>query len=240
MKRNIIKYLTIFIFLGVFTSCEKNIITADINTGITYYPKFEMAGDGVMFIDLGETYTDPGVTATENGVDIPVEVTGDIVNPDVIGKYVVIYSSVNADGYAGTVERVVWVVDNGDLTSGLSGIYTSTIVRNEVGGSAYTDLEYILIWETETAGVFMLSDAIGGYYDLGRGYGADYRAEGMTITVNDLSTNDFTYGGSVGVGTFGGLVDMTAFSVTAPSTINFTSNWDAGYEFVVTLTKVQF
>ena len=95
-----------------------------------------------------------------------------------------------------------------------------------------------MIWKTG-ADTYEISDAIGGYYAIGRAYGNDYMATGMSITANDISANDFTFGSPIGVGAFGGALTMDNMSVDAGAkTIDFQSSWDAGYKFVVTLTQV--
>ena len=87
--------------------------------------------------------------------------------------------------------------------------------------------------------VYQLSDAIGGYYDFGRGYGFHYAGTGMTVTANDIPGNDFTYGANIGVGAFGGDLAMTAFSVDAANrTINLTTEWSFGFTFEVELIQV--
>jgi hypothetical protein len=84
-----------------------------------------------------------------------------------------------------------------------------------------------------------MSDGIGGYYAIGRAYGNDYAAP-MDIIANDIPTNNFTIPNYT-VGTFGGVVDNTEFTVNAEAgTIHFVSDWDSGYTFDVTLEQVQF
>lgn len=246
MKKNIFILLS-FLAL-ILVSCNKEKESAGLSS-LTYFPEFTMSGEAEYFLGVGEAFTDPGVIAEENGVEIPVtsEVEGSFfgyvgatVPTDNADKYVITYTAINSDGYPGTAERTVWVIETGDLVSSIAGLYSSTIVRNgDVGNPQYTDLEFIMISDNGD-GTYNLSDAIGGYYDLGRGYGAAYRASGLLITANDIPTNDFTFNDPIPVGAFGGSLVMTAFTVDAGSgTISFTGDWDAGYVFEVTLTQVQ-
>ena len=244
MKKNII--LLISFLALILASCgEKK--SADVSS-ITYFPEFTMSGDAEYFLSVGDLFTDLGVTAEENGVEIPVSssvagdffgYSGDNVDTDAADKYIITYTATNSDGYDGTTQRTVWVIENGDMVNSIAGLYTSYIERNgDVGNPAYTDLEYIMISDNGD-GTYNLSDAIGGYYDLGRGYGADYRAAGLLITANDISANDFSFNDPISVGAFGGSLTMTEFTVDAGTkTISFTSEWDFGYTFVVTLTQV--
>lgn len=244
MKKNII--LLISFLALILASCgEKK--SANVSS-ITYFPEFAMNGDAEYFLSVGEAFTEPGVTAEENGVSIPVTSTvagdffgysGDAVNTDAADKYIITYSATNSDGYDGTTQRTVWVIENGDMVNSIAGLYTSYIERNgDVGNPQYTDLAYIMISDNGD-GTYNISDAIGGYYDLGRGYGADYRAAGLVITATDIPGNEFSFNDPIGVGAFGGNLTMTEFIVNAGTkTINFTSEWDFGYTFVVTLTQV--
>ena len=42
----------------------------EINSTITNYPIMTLIGDKIVFVPLGSTYNDPGITATENGTQI--------------------------------------------------------------------------------------------------------------------------------------------------------------------------
>jgi hypothetical protein len=229
------------------TACEKNYETDDLSQ-ITNYPVFEMTGASVVLAKLGEPYVDQGCTATEGDAEITVTMSvkglfsgfsGTAPNTDQADKYVITYTATNSDGFANTVQRIVWVAGEGDLTSSIEGLYLSTVVRNGASGAQYTNMQYVLIWK-KNGNVYEISDAIGGYYDIGRAYGDGYRAAGMTITANNIPANDFSFGGPIGVGAFGGVLTMDAMAADAGAgTIGFTSSWDAGYTFVVTLTQVE-
>lgn len=246
MKKIYFKTLSIFLVVlaaSVFSSCEKDKETEGISK-ITYFADFKMQGSSEIFLPLGSTFTDPGVKATENNVEIEVKqtITGDYfpataVDGSAPNKYVITYKATNKDGFDGSAERVVYVVSTGDLVSSIEGLYTSTVVRNGVASAQYTDMAYIMIKKVG-ANQYEITDGIGGYYDLGRGYGADYRASGVTITDNGggsyATTADF------GVGAFGGKANITGFTVNAGAkTISFVTDWEAGYTFEVTLTQVQ-
>jgi hypothetical protein len=241
------KLIGLFFIAAVLISCEKNVDSDGISK-ITYYPTFEMVGDDFQIIPLGTPYTDPGISATENGQDLPVTTTvtgtiqdysGSAVNSDLANEYLIDYSATNSDGFQGSASRVVWVVSTGDLVTSIEGLYTSTVVRNGVVSAQYADMEYVMIYKTGD-NTYQISDGIGGYYDLGRGYGPGYRAVPAEITAVDIPGNSFTFGPSFGVGAFGGSADITAFSVDpVAKTISFTTVWDGGpYTFEVVLTQV--
>jgi len=248
MKRNIFKYLLMLtVISGLFSSCEKKVETEGITEKITYYPKFDYKGDEVVLHELGSAFVDPGVTASENGANIVLSLAvegyytgykGTEVNGNVADKYHITYSAVNVDGFSGTAERVVFVAKTGDFVNSIEGLYTSTVVRNGSAGAQYRNMGYIIVSKV-SGNTYSISDAIGGYYDLGRAYGNAYRSDGLTVSA-DLSTSSFSVVSQAsGVGVFGGNLETGAFSVNPTNkTIYFESNWDAGYFFQVTLTQV--
>ena len=242
MKNLKVIYIVCLLFAFGFSGCEKDY--EDLYT-ITNYPTFEMTGEEVIINPFGASFTDPGIKATEAGQEIPVTttVTGDFFggtsfDPNVTERYLYTYSATNSDGYPGSISRYVYNINNGDLVTSIEGLYTSTVVRNGAASPQYTDMEYVVISKTGE-NTYMLSDAIGGYYDIGRDYGATYRAPGLTITANNIAADSFTFN-TTEVGTFGGVVEMKSMTVDpANKTIVFTSDWDAGYSFEVTLKQVQ-
>jgi len=242
MKKNIIKYLVLsIVFIGFLSSCKKDVITNDVSS-ITYYPEFTYNGDAVVAFEAGSVFVDPGISAEENGVEIPVSMevsgifrgySGDAVQMDTPDRYEITYSAVNSDGYTGNQYRTVWIAKTGDLTTSLEGLYIS----NTVYGIPYSNLHYIIIWEV-SPNVYAINDAVGGTYDLGRGYGPNYAAVGGTFTVNDMATNDFGYSDSVFPG-FGNACSMSGLTVNAATkTLHYTAVGDWGGTFDVTLTQV--
>jgi hypothetical protein len=236
----------LFIVLSV-VSCEKN-IDSDGLSKITYYPDFEMSGDELILLPSGASYTEPGIIARENGQEIEVTTTvqgtiqsfsGSTIDTELDNEYLITYSATNSDGFSGIASRSVWVATTGDLVTSIEGLYTSTVVRNNVVSNQYKDMGYILIYKTGV-NTYEISDGIGGYYDLGRGYGPTYRAIPAEVTAVDIPSNNFTYGGTFGVGAFGGSSEMSGLTVDpVAKTISFTTVWDGGpYTFKVTLTQV--
>ena len=242
MKNLRIIYLLTAVLAFALSGCEKKY---DELYRTTYYPSFEMTGDEVVFNPFGTNFTDPGIKATEAGKEIPVTtvISGDFFggtsfNANAADRYLYTYTATNSDGYAASSSRLVYNVNTGDLVNSIEGLYTSTVVRNKVVNKQYADMKYVMIAKT-AANTYVLSDAIGGYYDIGRSYGAAYRAPGMTVTSSNIPGNSFTFGNAE-VGSFGGAVTMNSMTVDAAAkTIVFESSWDAGYTFVVTLKQVQ-
>lgn len=245
MKKYI--YITFLILTGAFVldGCKKNLETEGLSR-VTYYPDFKFQGDEVMFVKQGSTFTEPGVTATENGKSINVSTTvtgqytgytGTTLNTSAADKYTISYNAVNKDGYTGSVTRTVYVFNDGDLVNSIEGLYKSTVVRNGVSAAQYTNMQYVLIYKTGN-NTYNISDAIGGYYDLGRGYGTAYRATGGSITANNIGAGNFSFADYT-VGSFGGTVKLSNMSTNpANKTLTFTAVWSSGYTFIVTLTQV--
>ena len=238
------KVILSLLFLStVLVSCSED-STGDVSR-VTNYPEFTLLGDEVVYVQKGTAYTDAGVIVTEGGVEIPYETTvsgdyrgGTTVDTNVVDVYHVIYSAENQDGFSGSISRTVVVYENSDLITSIAGLYKSTVVRNGASSAQYTNMEYILVWKN-TDGTYGMSDSIGGYYAIGRAYGVGYAAGPVTITANDIPSNSFAPIPSFGVGAFGGTAVMSGLTADPVNNkLSFTTTWDAGYTFVVTMTKV--
>lgn len=236
--------LIVLAAFGLFAvSCEKE--TDIVESEVTYLPLLEMAGPSSVQLDCNaSTFDDPGVDATEGGQDVAVETNvvgryfggSTVDSPD---DYLISYVAYNQDEIPGAAQRrVLWPECNGDLVTSIAGLYQATVVRDGVVDPAYQDLTYIIIKDLG-GNKYQLSDAIGGYYDKGRGYGYHYAALGMEITANDIPSNDFSHDMVIGVGDFGGDLMMNSFEVDAATkTITFSTYWSFDYTFEVTLTQV--
>lgn len=226
-----------------FVSCADE-TTGDVSK-VTNYPIFTVLGDELIILNKGEAFVDPGVIVMEgeNEIEYTTTISGDYrggtsLDTNVADIYHITYSATNVDGFSGTAGRTVIVVDDGDLVNSISGLYTSTVVRNGATGAQYTDMEYIIIWENAN-GTYEMSDGIGGYYAIGRGYGTGYAARPVIITATSIPANNFTIS-DFSVGAFGGVAEMSSLTVNpGPGTITFSTAWDAGYTFNVTLKKVE-
>jgi len=240
MKKVILSLVFICAFL---VSCESD-TTGNVSK-VTNYPQFTLNGDAIIYVQKGDEFIDPGVIVTEGGVEIPytTSVSGDYrggttLDTDIVDVYQIVYSAVNQDGFSGSISRTVIVYEDSDLITSISGLYKSTVVRNGVVSAQYANLKYVLVWKN-TDGTYEMSDGIGGYYAIGRGYGTGYAARPVIITANDIATNNFAPIPSFGVGAFGGTATMSGLTANpATNKLSFSTTWDAGYTFVVSMTKV--
>ena len=245
-------YLVLLIFTGTFVSCIEADSTGDVSF-VTNYPVITLNGPSVMFLEQGEAYVELGAVSTEGDNEIETTISygsgaylgapGVNSGTDTPDNYVVTYSAVNKDGFAGSSLRNIWVVPpTGDLVTSIEGFYTSSVQRGPTftPSAQYNDLEYVFIWKVSD-NVYGLSHGIGGYYDLGRGYGPAYAAAGGTITVNNLASGDITYSGSPIPGFGINIVSITDFNVIpGDKMITFTGNGDFGNStFKVQLTQVE-
>ena len=73
-------------------------------------PVITLIGDAAMTLNLGDTYTEQGATATDDlDGSLSVVVAGDTVDPNTAGVYTVTYTATDGVGNSATVNRVVTV-----------------------------------------------------------------------------------------------------------------------------------
>ena len=247
------KYYILLLFTAVvFMGCEEFVNSAEESV-VTYLPKIDVEGETEVELacdNVGE-YDDPGAAASEGGEEIPVKTTisgvyfdgSSVDGPDL---YHITYSAYNVDSIPGVATReIFWPECNGDFVSSIAGMYEASVFRTHSSGATvdYTDEAFGPYWVRDLGGgVYGLSDAIGSFYEYGYGYGSAYAGAGMTVTADNpssMATTTWTYGDNIGVGAFGGDLEMIDFKVNvATKTITFSTEWSFGYVFDVTLKQV--
>ena len=191
--------LIMLLCLGSLASCLKD-TTGDVSR-VTNYPVFQLKEGNTNLILAGTRFTDPGAASTIEGKEVENTTSYskgvyrgfpgvDTSKPDL---YKVTYSAKNSDGYSRSATRDVWVASTGDLTTSIEGLYTASVQRAPKFQSAkqYNGLKYVFIWKTG-GNTYEISDALGGYYNIARGYGTQYAARRAAITANNIATNSFT------------------------------------------------
>ena len=245
MMKKIITLLCIL--AGITISCETE-DTLGVSA-VTNYPIITINGDKTVFVDASGSFTDLGAeskegenviettTSTSKGTYFGKEISS--MTPD---KYTVSYSAVNEDGFTGSAGRTIWVYKDADLNTSLEGIYLSDVQRapSFTPLAQYDDMEHVMIYKT-SGDTYAISHGIGGYYDIGRGYGPSYAAKSGTITVNDMATNDYTMATCTIPG-WGLAIDIQQFTVNpSDDTITYSDVGDFGNgTFKVQLKKVKF
>lgn len=216
--------------LTLLVSCEKE--TEDISV-ITSKPIFELVGNSVELLKVGQEYVDAGVNVYEiSGEDTTVLTGYEVVSSlqtGVKGEYTISYSIKNSDGivfYSDDVTRKVIVYDD-DVT----GVYSSSVVRNGVQMGITGTVLIVKIAD----GLYTYSDWIGGWYDQYYGYGSRYAFSGViglqNGEVTHVSSSDpWGYAGSL-------LDDPAPYHDQENGIIYYVYSWTAGYDFEVTLTK---
>lgn len=169
-----IKIILISILAVVFLgSCEKDQLD---KSRITYYPIIKVAGDQLISLKVGESYTDAGATASAGGANLEVKVEGS-VNTSVPGVYRISYEAKNADGYSSIQYRWVGVHTQEALDDNLVGKYqrtagaqgTSTWTKvlpgiykaTDVGGAKLPD-QYVYVFNTEKNIIVVPNQPLGG------------------------------------------------------------------------------
>lgn len=248
MKKILIILTTINIFL--FFSCSNSEDSANVGK-VTNYPTIEITGANPYFIPQGGTFTEPGVIAKENGASIPftTTATGDYRSSTTLDtskadEYSIIYTATNKDGFKASGSRKVIVYKTGDLVNSIEGLYISNASRNGVSPANQQNLKYVHIWKNSN-GTYGVSDAFGGWYQYGRGFGIDYITPGGIINAVDIPTNIFTFPSNPITNTgFGGPANITELNVNSfTKTLVLKCGWvtptGTVYSFVSTLKQVQ-
>lgn len=228
------KYLYIFIIifsLFVQYGCERELTSEGVSRTTTY-AVVTLAGDNPMFLGVGEAYSEPG--ASTNTGD-PITITGS-VDGNTAGVYTVSYSATNIDGFENAEARTVYVSNTGDLVSSIEGLYTCTVERVDPA-ETHEGIQFVRIWKTGD-NTYELSNALGGFYALGRGYGPNYDGSAV-ITANDIPSNDFSFEDAYipGWGDYATITSLTVDPVN--KTIVFSTDYVV-YVFVVTLVQYEF
>lgn len=235
--------------LVALASCEKKVTTEDPST-ITYYVTFELNGDATMLVPINTPFTDPGVVATENGVDVNDHVVATITDPDGVvlssistaapGLYTIDYSAVNADGFPASTSRTVIVYDPA-VTASIAGTYSTDIDKTIYNGypfstwitaKGYPGNSATVSFSEVAPGFFSCTDLLAGWYCQIRGYGAKYNMTGI-VTLN--SDNTLTLISSYVAGWGDGL-DYIENAVYDPATGTIT--YDASYAGQIFISPV--
>jgi len=157
MKKIFLLTTGFFILTIIMVSCKKDVVQNDNQVGsskITYYAILNMAGNVYMADSVGIPFADPGVTATANGVSLPVTVSG-TVDQTTPGVYVLTYSAVNKDGYPASIQRWVAVYST-----------TASADTNDFSGNyARTTNNSIAIWSKLAPGVYKVINPGGAPTD---------------------------------------------------------------------------
>jgi uncharacterized repeat protein (TIGR02543 family) len=120
--------------------------TYDEATDTSYPPVISLVGSSTIYLEVGETFTDPGATASDNvDGDLTSSITSSgTVNTATEGTYTVVYSVSDTDGNIASVSRTVIVSLDLPPTITLTGSSTITLLVGDTyieDGCVATDNE---------------------------------------------------------------------------------------------------
>ena len=117
--KNIYKIgLGIGIMLFTLISCTED----PVSSKVTFYPELTINGESTVVLTEGDTYTEEGAVALENGEEIEVTTTG-TVDSSTPGVYFVSYAASNVDGFATSKKRTVIVLSAEPSAINLEGTF---------------------------------------------------------------------------------------------------------------------
>jgi len=152
----------LFLSLMMLVSCSDE---DPITSRVTSYPTFDITGGQYMIVEIGNTYTEPGITALEGTTSIEVTTTG-TVDTSSEGIYPITYSATNSDGFDGTITRYVLVTPN------------ETEIRNNDLSGTY--------WRSNnSAREVTISKVADGFYHITDAFPTN----GIPVTFGQTSTN---------------------------------------------------
>lgn len=123
----ILKYLILLAGIVSFWGCEKtetfhNTDTQVGHSKVIFFPTVAIQGDRLIVLKQGDTYTEPGVTATLNNQPTQFTTEG-TVNTATPGVYEVTYTAKNEEGFSASDWRTVVVIGNDVANNDFSGTY---------------------------------------------------------------------------------------------------------------------
>ena len=110
--------------------------TRTVNVVDTTAPVVTVTGTNPVTVELGDTYSDAGATATDLSGVVTVVTTGS-VDTDTVGEYTLTYTSTDPSGNAGTATRTVNVVDTTAPAVTVTG--TNPLTLEVAQDATYTD-----------------------------------------------------------------------------------------------------
>ena len=123
-----------FISVLIISSCAKkeefnnNDQHVGKNSRIIYFPSVTIKGDRLIILDVGASFTEPGVTAVLNNEPVTFTTTGS-VNTASPGVYVLEYGAANQEGYTASDWRTVVIIGNDVAANDFSGTYNRAVTN---------------------------------------------------------------------------------------------------------------
>ena len=158
-------------------ACSKD---TEGTTWVTYYPQMTVEGDLYVNWEAGKAFQDPGVSVVMNNEEVSsdlvtVTTTMDLTNPQP-GFYTITYGFANPEGIVAQSTRYVAVYPASDP---VQGYYVTGDQSTRSGSEAFAAGKFFPIKVKANNGAYEVNDLLGGYYELGRGYGSAYALAGV-------------------------------------------------------------
>ena len=141
---------------------------SDKNNMDTQKPQITLQGDKTLFLNIGESFIDPGATAFDNvdgDITSKIGIQSPSIDTSVPGEYEIIYSVQDKAGHIDTAKRKVFVMN---MTSNPESHKESGIVINEVLAlNSHTTVDPDFKQFSDYIELFNNTDSaqnIGGYY----------------------------------------------------------------------------
>ena len=188
MKKFIYSILVSGALLCATTSCKDS---AEDPSVVTYFAELTLNGDEFIKLSVGDTYTEPGYTATEGENDITDKViVSGTVDTSVGNFYNLTYSVANTDGFSVSATRQVMVVAPNNFAS-------AYLSETEIGTRHYTGAPVVILDNGD--GTYEIDDLLGGFqwYGLNPGFEPtyDFHAEAIirlnadnTVTLEEVGS----------------------------------------------------
>jgi hypothetical protein len=222
-------FAAILLPLLFLASCEKD--TEELST-IAIPCELTLLGDEIVLVELNLQYEEPGYEAVEGTIDVTDAVTvSGTVNTNTSGRYTLRYTVTNKNGVPTIVKRTIIVYDPVSPT----GFYkvSANSYRNNPPSSEYESEPEVLIYQEES-GAYFVSDLFGGFYSVGRGYGADYETGG-TVKIGRQGEISLVNSQTTLWGTK--FSKITGSYDKDTQTFTLVIDWESGYTFYLTLIK---
>ncbi|MDR2810292.1 MAG: DUF5011 domain-containing protein, partial [Tannerellaceae bacterium] len=158
-------------------------------SSVTTFPTLDLVGEGeVLYLPLGQAYTDPGFSAMVGTEDITASVKVTSIDVSSLGLKIVTYTAINDEGYSVSKTRSVYVYNaTGVSAIDISGDYTTDITRKVVStGVTANRGPFTLTFTRVCEGHYFCSDLLGGWYWIGGGASyASYHYDGIIRVATD-------------------------------------------------------
>lgn len=142
------RFLTIFALAsvaGAMLSCSKD--SADSQPQVVDYVKISLIGENPLTLSLGDTFEEPGYTATDKGEEATSKVEVSILDMDGMpvesietenpGLYTINYLAKSSDGVSSMASRTVYVIDP-ELEISLAGSFAVDYENSSCASAAAT------------------------------------------------------------------------------------------------------